>query len=69
MNERLFDVTLIVTEILEVKNKRRIYDITNVLEGVGLIEKVNKNFVRWWLVVCRLPTLTTQRPGAHWRRC
>jgi hypothetical protein len=27
--------------------KRRIYDITNVLEGVGLIEKNSKNHVRW----------------------
>jgi len=27
--------------------KRRIYDITNVLEGVGLIEKISKNNVRW----------------------
>ena len=27
--------------------KRRIYDITNVLEGIGLIEKTSKNTVRW----------------------
>ena len=27
--------------------KRRIYDITNVLEGVGLIEKEGKNKIRW----------------------
>lgn len=27
--------------------KRRIYDITNVLEGVGLIEKKSKNNVQW----------------------
>ncbi|KAL3208705.1 hypothetical protein MRX96_009580, partial [Rhipicephalus microplus] len=27
--------------------KRRIYDITNVLEGVGLIEKKSKNNIRW----------------------
>ena len=27
--------------------KRRIYDITNVLEGVGLIEKEGKNVIRW----------------------
>lgn len=31
---------------LEVK-KRRIYDITNVLEGIGLIKKVSKNSVSW----------------------
>ncbi|XP_044964517.1 transcription factor E2FC-like [Hordeum vulgare subsp. vulgare] len=33
-------------EILEVQ-KRRIYDITNVLEGVDLIEKGLKNMIRW----------------------
>lgn len=27
--------------------KRRIYDITNVLEGVGLIEKCHKNMIKW----------------------
>ncbi|KAF9114217.1 E2F transcription factor 3 [Mortierella sp. AM989] len=27
--------------------KRRIYDITNVLEGIGLIEKFKKNNIRW----------------------
>lgn len=27
--------------------KRRIYDITNVLEGIDLIEKFKKNNVRW----------------------
>lgn len=27
--------------------KRRIYDITNVLEGMGLIEKYKKNKIRW----------------------
>ncbi|KAI5008774.1 hypothetical protein ZWY2020_009822 [Hordeum vulgare] len=33
-------------EIVEVQ-KRRIYDITNVLEGVDLIEKGLKNMIRW----------------------
>ncbi|KAM0935217.1 putative transcription factor E2F-DP family [Dioscorea sansibarensis] len=33
-------------DVLEVQ-KRRIYDITNVLEGVGLIEKKLKNQIRW----------------------
>ncbi|XP_062098297.1 uncharacterized protein LOC133804148 isoform X2 [Humulus lupulus] len=33
-------------DILEVQ-KRRIYDITNVLEGIGLIEKTSKNHIRW----------------------
>uniref|UniRef100_A0A1B6KX62 E2F/DP family winged-helix DNA-binding domain-containing protein n=1 Tax=Graphocephala atropunctata TaxID=36148 RepID=A0A1B6KX62_9HEMI len=32
---------------LAVKQKRRIYDITNVLEGIGLIEKKNKNIIKW----------------------
>lgn len=27
--------------------KRRIYDITNVLEGVNLIEKIEKNLYVW----------------------
>lgn len=27
--------------------KRRIYDITNVLEGIGLIEKNLKNRIQW----------------------
>ncbi|XP_055544751.1 transcription factor E2F5 [Wyeomyia smithii] len=35
------------TKILEVRQKRRIYDVTNVLEGVGLIEKFGKNSVKW----------------------
>eukprot|EP00794_Sanderia_malayensis_P011994 gene11994-13232_t len=34
------------TEILDVQ-KRRIYDITNVLEGIGLIQKEGKNNIRW----------------------
>ncbi|KAJ6840500.1 transcription factor E2FB-like isoform X1 [Iris pallida] len=33
-------------DVLDVQ-KRRIYDITNVLEGVGLIEKKLKNMIRW----------------------
>ncbi|MFH4979580.1 hypothetical protein AB6A40_006289 [Gnathostoma spinigerum] len=32
---------------LNVKQKRRIYDITNVLEGVGLIEKRSKCIIQW----------------------
>ena len=33
-------------EILSVQ-KRRIYDITNVLEGINLIQRYKKNHVRW----------------------
>ncbi|CAO1397066.1 unnamed protein product [Diamesa serratosioi] len=32
---------------LGVTQKRRIYDITNVLEGVSLIKKINKNLYQW----------------------
>ena len=35
-----------VVQRLEV-GKRRIYDITNMLEGIGLICKVSKNNIRW----------------------
>jgi hypothetical protein len=30
-----------------ISQKRRIYDITNVLEGIGLIEKKSKNNIQW----------------------
>ncbi|KAG1663669.1 Transcription factor E2F3 [Nymphon striatum] len=36
----------VASEELEVQ-KRRIYDITNVLEGINLIEKKSKNNIRW----------------------
>ncbi|KAH9627414.1 hypothetical protein KSS87_012064 [Heliosperma pusillum] len=42
-------------DILEVK-KRRMYDITNVLEGIGLIEKPVKNRIQW-------KGLDVSRPG------
>ena len=32
---------------MAVRQKRRIYDITNVLEGIGLIEKRTKNTIVW----------------------
>ncbi|XP_035775966.1 transcription factor E2F4-like [Anopheles albimanus] len=36
-----------VVKMLRVDQKRRVYDVTNVLEGIGLIEKTGKNHVRW----------------------
>lgn len=32
---------------MDVSKKRRIYDITNVLEGINLIKKVGKNLYSW----------------------
>ena len=55
--------------MLDVRQKRRIYDITNVLEGIGLIEKETKNTIRWKCVracVCvsiHLPHFRPQRKG------
>lgn len=43
--EQTLDLNQAVS-LLKVK-KRRIYDITNVLEGIGLIEKGGKNYIRW----------------------
>lgn len=37
----------LAADVLEVRQKRRIYDITNVLEGIGLIEKKSKNSIQW----------------------
>jgi transcription factor E2F4/5 len=37
----------VAADALNVRQKRRIYDITNVLEGIGLIEKRNKNCIVW----------------------
>lgn len=39
----------IASETLEVQ-KRRIYDITNVLEGIGILEKKSKNNIQWRFV-------------------
>lgn len=36
----------IASEKLDVQ-KRRIYDITNVLEGIGILEKKSKNNIQW----------------------
>lgn len=49
-NRTFFNINKLLfkaTAMLAVKQKRRIYDITNVLEGIGLIEKKTKNQVRW----------------------
>jgi len=40
-------VCLQAADTLAVRQKRRIYDITNVLEGIGLIEKKSKNSIQW----------------------
>lgn len=37
--------------------KRRIYDITNVLEGIGILEKKSKNQIQW------------RRGGGNWSLC
>lgn len=44
-NQKTVDLNQLVKQ-LNVQ-KRRIYDITNVLEGVGFVEKANKNLVKW----------------------
>jgi hypothetical protein len=44
-DEKLLDLNA-AAEMLNVQ-KRRIYDITNVLEGIGLIEKESKNTIHW----------------------
>lgn len=47
----LCNVRFQAADVLDVKQKRRIYDITNVLEGIGLIEKESKNSIRWkWVI-------------------
>ena len=40
---RSADSSLCCTQV----QKRRIYDITNVLEGIGLIDKKSKNNIQW----------------------
>uniref|UniRef100_A0A8D0C0Q4 E2F transcription factor 5 n=1 Tax=Salvator merianae TaxID=96440 RepID=A0A8D0C0Q4_SALMN len=49
-------------DTLAVRQKRRIYDITNVLEGIDLIEKKSKNSIQWNLSIrttLRIPTECT----------
>lgn len=44
----------IASEKLDVQ-KRRIYDITNVLEGIGILEKKSKNNIQWkWVIEINL---------------
>ena len=44
---------------LAVRQKRRIYDITNVLEGIGLIEKKSKNSIQWkYVALCYISCLS-----------
>ncbi|XP_039935994.1 transcription factor E2F1 [Hirundo rustica] len=47
-------------EVLKVQ-KRRIYDITNVLEGIQLITKKSKNHIQWLG-----SQATVGAPGRHW---
>ncbi|XP_014210403.1 transcription factor E2F2 [Copidosoma floridanum] len=44
-NDGVVDLN-VASEKLEVQ-KRRIYDITNVLEGIGILEKKSKNNIQW----------------------
>jgi hypothetical protein len=56
LTKRFLDLLLVTTDktldlnvvstTLNVQ-KRRIYDITNVLEGIGLIQKISKNKIQW----------------------
>lgn len=45
-------------ESLEVQ-KRRIYDITNVMEGINLIKKKSKNNIQWRYDIGSYPSLLT----------
>jgi hypothetical protein len=45
-NNGVLDLRSLVDSI-PTRQKRRVYDITNVLEGIGLIEKYSKNSIRW----------------------
>ncbi|KAL7674640.1 hypothetical protein ACOME3_000915 [Neoechinorhynchus agilis] len=48
-----------VADTLAPRQKRRIYDITNVLEGTGLIEKRSKNSIQWRGMACGGSTVDT----------
>ncbi|KAJ9554821.1 hypothetical protein OSB04_009435 [Centaurea solstitialis] len=53
-------------DTLEVQ-KRRIYDITNVLEGIGLIEKKLKNRIRWKYYFANVYLLTYRTYVQSWK--
>ncbi|XP_063691150.1 transcription factor E2F5-like isoform X2 [Bolinopsis microptera] len=44
--EGILDLNVAAVKLM-VRQKRRIYDITNVLEGIGLIQKKSKNSIQW----------------------
>lgn len=44
-NEGVVDLNVASTKLAV--QKRRIYDITNVLEGIGILEKKSKNKIQW----------------------
>ncbi|KAI3378640.1 hypothetical protein SNEBB_010882 [Seison nebaliae] len=52
-------------ELLCVNQKRRMYDITNVLEGIGLIDKQQKNHIRWKGATVVSNTVEHRRKVAH----
>ncbi|VDK30907.1 unnamed protein product [Dibothriocephalus latus] len=47
LTEKFVQLLKEAADFLAVRQKRRIYDITNVLEGIGLIEKRTKNSIQW----------------------
>ncbi|XP_074695842.1 transcription factor E2F4 isoform X2 [Strix aluco] len=53
----------LAADTLAVRQKRRIYDITNVLEGIGLIEKKSKNSIQWNGAVILVQTKYLQHLG------
>lgn len=50
-----------VSSMLNIK-KRRLYDITNVLEGVGLLQKTSKNVTQWNGMY---PPISTANPATN----
>lgn len=49
--------------------KRRLYDITNVLEGIDLVEKIGKNSIRWkWVFFVVRREICTRFKREHYLR-